>query len=191
MRQDPHTGMKTPWGKAQDCNQLGEGIWRVHTAGHGGVKLSAKRNREMPERFRNASGWYEEDCASALVVISIGHEWDRVRDRPIFRPEQVTDAHKIARDYFPDQYEAVFHVVVRPEDSSVRRAQIARAQFKDHWIGYSAVATDVGMVKVTCRQTPEGESRVYLVPVEEYRNRTVIGCICADPHGASVYERLE
>ena len=37
------TRMLTPWGYPQDITELAEGIWRVSTAGHGGLKLSRAR----------------------------------------------------------------------------------------------------------------------------------------------------
>jgi len=61
-------GQRTPWGKAQDITGIGEGLWWVSTASHGGVKLDAKRNRLIPQAARMPGGWYEEDCKWAIAA---------------------------------------------------------------------------------------------------------------------------
>ena len=42
------TTMHTPWGPPQDIEELAEGVWRVSTASHGGLKLSRERWAEIP-----------------------------------------------------------------------------------------------------------------------------------------------
>ena len=49
------TRMHTPWGYPQDIEELAEGIWRVSTAGHGGLKLSRERWEELPDLVRDSS----------------------------------------------------------------------------------------------------------------------------------------
>jgi|GEM_PF-6835243 len=61
-------GSRTPWGEAQQVEQIGNGIARVDTASHGGYKLSADNNREVPEPLRRPGGWYEEDCEAYIVL---------------------------------------------------------------------------------------------------------------------------
>jgi hypothetical protein len=57
----------TPWGVAQYTTNYGTGINSYSTAGHGGIKVSDKLNKQIPIEFRNADGWYEEDCESNIV----------------------------------------------------------------------------------------------------------------------------
>ena len=45
--------MHTPWGWAQDIEELAEGVWRVSTAGHGGLKLSRERWYSLPDVVRD------------------------------------------------------------------------------------------------------------------------------------------
>jgi hypothetical protein len=59
--------MHTPWGKSQSFEQVTNGVIFVTTASHGGYKLSAERNKEIPMPYRTSDGWYEEDCEAALV----------------------------------------------------------------------------------------------------------------------------
>ena len=42
------TMMHTPWGAPQDIEELAEGVWRVSTASHGGLKLSRERWNALP-----------------------------------------------------------------------------------------------------------------------------------------------
>ena len=65
--------MFTPWGATQGVEELAKGIWVVHTASHGGIKLSADRQRQMPAGMRQT--WYEEDCEMPHVIKNF---WDEV-----------------------------------------------------------------------------------------------------------------
>ena len=57
----------SPWGSVQHSDELAEGIVQVHTASHGGIKLSDERLAQMPTDQRTSDGWYEEDCEAAFV----------------------------------------------------------------------------------------------------------------------------
>lgn len=66
----------TPWGTAQSATYFGRGIIMYSTAGHGGIHVSASLLRQIPEYLRIADkyadgkqGWFEEDCAWAIVVL--------------------------------------------------------------------------------------------------------------------------
>jgi hypothetical protein len=56
-----YRGMKTPWGTAQRAVILVEGMGRVATAAHGGIRLAPELNSLVPEHLRQEDGWYEED----------------------------------------------------------------------------------------------------------------------------------
>lgn len=76
------TIMHTPWGEPQDIEELAEGIWRVETAGHGGLKLTRERWQEMPNSVRDAflnPTFAEEDCEEpiARTLLGIGDASDR------------------------------------------------------------------------------------------------------------------
>jgi len=58
----------TPWGPSQYADKLARGVTMYGTAGHGGIKVSDKLNREIPPEFRNESGWYEEDCEAVIPL---------------------------------------------------------------------------------------------------------------------------
>lgn len=89
-------GGASPWGAIEWSEGLDVGIVRVGTAGHGGFHLSAERNMAMPREFRNANGWYEEDCERHLVVLV--HPGS-------FKQSQVVAAHERVKLWWPDRYE--------------------------------------------------------------------------------------
>ena len=67
--------MHTPWGYPQDIEELAEGVWRVETAGHGGLKLSRERWGELPDVVRDAflnPTFAEEDCEEPIVRTLLG-----------------------------------------------------------------------------------------------------------------------
>ena len=43
----------TPWGWTKDVVELAEGVWRVSTPRHGGLKLSRERWDELPAAVRD------------------------------------------------------------------------------------------------------------------------------------------
>ena len=76
------TRMHTPWGCPQDIEELAEGVWRVETAGHGGLKLSRERWEELPDLVRDSfitPTFAEEDCEEpiARTLLGIGDTRDR------------------------------------------------------------------------------------------------------------------
>ena len=67
----------TPWGPAQSVRAIGQGVFRVDTAGHGGYFVPASLlYRIPPEQQAWAAGWsgsehwYEEDCCWAAVAVA-------------------------------------------------------------------------------------------------------------------------
>jgi len=102
------TPKTSPWGKVQYCDQIAEGIVSVSTAGHGGLKLSAKRNNQIPEGARIHSGWYEEDCEWAIVALVFPMDFPTV---------SVFDVVRCCKEYNPIAYEAITGEKVRLEES--------------------------------------------------------------------------
>ncbi len=59
----------SPWGPVQDSFELAAGIVEVSTASHGGIWLSAERQKEIGRYEGNFLGsieWWEEDCDWAV-----------------------------------------------------------------------------------------------------------------------------
>ena len=72
----------TPWGWTQEIQKLAEGVLRVTTAGHGGLKLSRERWEELPAAVRDTMLtplYAEEDCEESIVriLLGVGDERDK------------------------------------------------------------------------------------------------------------------
>ena len=104
-------GSTTPWGKADHVRDLGPGAMQVATPGHGGVKLSAARNRAVHESVRSNDGWYEEDCE--FHVVAFAHP-----DLEFESPEAAAAGMK---SWFPDQYEAITRSPTPPPATAASR----------------------------------------------------------------------
>ena len=77
------TTMHTPWGPPQEIEELAEGVWRVSTASHGGLKLSRERWSELPAAVRRTMltpAFAEEDCEDPIVRTLLGLGGDRERE---------------------------------------------------------------------------------------------------------------
>ena len=157
-------GMRTPWGAAQYAEMVAPGIGVVGTAGHGGTKLSAQRNRAVHPEWRQKGGWYEEDDEWAITAVTF----------PDAYPEaHVVSAHRLCRDYRPDEYEKVTGATIKPGESYMRDQQNFRAEHREHDVVRGATSSDTypGMVEVTASRPGSEEQRGYLVPTDEYRTR--------------------
>ena len=80
------TTMHTPWGPPQDIEELAEGVLRVSTASHGGLKLSRERWAEIPAAVRDAMftpTYAEEDCEEPIVRTLLGLGDDREREMAV------------------------------------------------------------------------------------------------------------
>ena len=69
------TTIHTPWGWSHDVEELAEGVWRVSTASHGGLKLSQERWYSLPDAVRDpmlTPTFAEEDCEEPIVSTLLG-----------------------------------------------------------------------------------------------------------------------
>jgi hypothetical protein len=97
---------------------LAEGIRSVSTASHGGIKLSAERNAQMPDYMRNEDGWYEEDSEWAKVAVVF----------PDAFGADVVTAYGTLRNWEPDAYEKFTGQALKPGDSYIRDQQMFRRE---------------------------------------------------------------
>jgi hypothetical protein len=90
----------TPWGTAQTARSFGRGIIQYSTAGHGGFHVSSGLLRRMDKDMRGdiyaPLGWFEEDCAWSLVVLSFPER---------FSLQARLDAVDTAKSYYPQQFQ--------------------------------------------------------------------------------------
>lgn len=121
---DVRQGSRTPWGQAQHVEVLAPGIVSVSCAGHGGVKLSPERNREVHPAFRRSSGWYEEDCEWRAAAAAHPEAFARPDEDP---DEVYEDAKKSLRNWYPDEFTEAFGETADETNSIVMRDRKERA----------------------------------------------------------------
>lgn len=178
------TGKKSPWGKIQNSDTIIDGFVSVSTASHGGIKLSRQRNAIMPAYLRHPGGWYEEDCGWCLpfavfhVEILLNGD-NRTR-------QTILNGHHIRtfKEWFPDQYEKHFGVVIHPGESHEKDEKVFYETHTEDWLVVCAWGDyQDGIPKgyVGCiahkggRHAKYGEEypqeRFFLIPADEYKTR--------------------
>ena len=165
----------TPWGFADNVDEVAEGILKVSTPSHGGFKLDRKRNAQVPRPLRKKGGWYEEDQEAAIVIASFPL---------VFLDEsQQAMAYKTLKDHYPDEYEAWTGEVIQPGESYKKDLIAFHKENENNWIGISATSgtswdpVPEGFVKVTAAiggrsltppYTIPTNTKNFLVPKNEY-----------------------
>lgn len=167
----------SPWGEIQDKSELAPGIWAVSTAGHGGIKLSRERNAAMPDYMRNKGGWYEEDCewAKVAVVYPIGFQ-STFKDRHGVDQTEYDCALETFRNWFPEEYESFFNIVLQPGQSHCRDQRIFELETRNKfvvsaaWGSWAAWVPD-GKVGVIAKRVVDSAKAWFLVNVPDYDKR--------------------
>ena len=101
------TTIYTPWGRTRDVVELTEGVLRVTTPRHGGLKLNRDRWEELPAAVRDTiitPTFAEEDCEEPIVTLLLGLGDDRVREAALMVAgyfERYTPALRFIRHYPP------------------------------------------------------------------------------------------
>ncbi len=66
----------SPWGQTQYVGGVAEGIYRIITASHGGLRLLQAAQDKLPpgvrQMFLNGPEWAEEDCEEIIVLALLG-----------------------------------------------------------------------------------------------------------------------
>jgi hypothetical protein len=164
-RVEEHSRAHTPWGASQGATVYAEGVTAHSTAGHGGFKLSAERNRKVHPMLRSADGWYEEDAAWAIVAITFLH---------LFTAFERRCAERTIKDSWPDAWEAIFGTILQPGESHEKDRRAFEREHADHWVVVSATMSnhEPGFVEVVAtlggKRGPGTEERRFLVPSDEY-----------------------
>ncbi len=181
-------GMRTPWGAAQTVERMAPGIWIVSTAGHGGIKLDAAHQRQMPAYMRRGGGWYEEDCESALPMLVFATEILAAGVPWACKSIQDGRVAAQAKEWYPDEYEQFTGQTVTLEESYKRRKAKFYADHAGQWLVVCAYGdwkegVPEGCVGVVARQgghEAAGPEKYFLVPRAEYDQRGEF-CFVIDP----------
>lgn len=164
-RRDIPGGAHTPWGTSQGATVYAEGVVSHSTAGHGGFKLSAERNRQVHPVLRAAGGWYEEDEGWAIVGLTFPE---------LFTTLERRHAEHTIKDSWPDAWEAISGTILAPGESRTKDQRAFEVEHAADWIVVSAITSDHQKGFVECVATPGGkrgpstEERRFLVPAGEY-----------------------
>lgn len=166
-------GSRTPWGSADHVTNIADGITSVSTPGHGGVKLSAERNRAVHPDLRVKGGWYEEDCEQAIVAFTFPEE-TRIRpeigytvDKPL--DEHVADSNERVRNWFPDGWEAATGNTIEPGQSYVRDRDTWSAAHTDDFIVTTASTDDNDPESVIVTARHGNDEERFRIPKSEYQ----------------------
>ncbi|TPJ81899.1 hypothetical protein FJ434_20585 [Mesorhizobium sp. B2-5-13] len=158
-------GAHTPWGPSQGGALYAEGVTSHSTAGHGGFKLSADRNRKVHPMLRAAGGWYEEDECWAIVAFTFPH---------LFTALERRYAEQTIKDSWPDAWESISGSILAPGESRRKDQRAFETAHANDWIVVSAITSEQQHGFVECIATPGGkrglgtEERRFLVPAAEY-----------------------
>ena len=190
MTDDDRPPENTPWGQKDHEEEGIPGFWWVSTPGHGGLYLRAEQREAIPENLKARSAdrkgmWWEEDCAWSLPVICL------LSKRPESsladeEKELLENAHDVARDYYPDEWENLTGRKIADGQSYRRDEEKRLIGLRDNlvvrtawrssganpWIPEDmlAVAAYPGKALLAARYAPapSGEARYFLVPKKEY-----------------------
>lgn len=164
-RVEEYSRAHTPWGASQGATIYAEGVVSHSTAGHGGFKLSAARNRHVHPMLRSRGGWYEEDAEWAIVALIFPH---------LFTSYERRGAERTIKDSWPDAWEAIFGTILPPGESYEKDRRAFEAAHATDWIVISAITSDRRKGFVECVATlggkrgHAGEEQRFLVPSAEY-----------------------
>ncbi|PWB81456.1 MAG: hypothetical protein C3F11_15160 [Methylocystaceae bacterium] len=156
--------ISTPWGTPDDEIVYAEGVTFYRTPSHGGFWLDHERNAKLHPLLRESSGWYEEDCAWSKVVFTFPE---------LFSEKDREAALATVKHWYPDAYEAITGVALRPGESLVKDERRFKKAHVDDWVVISAIRSDRHPGMVECAATGGGArpaiaERHYLVPENEY-----------------------
>lgn len=168
-------GTWTQWGEAQYVTEIAPGIAVFGTAGHGGVKLSAARNRLVHPLVRQAGGWYDEDDHAVIVQWTFPEETcplvSRGYTHDVDLDDHITATEKVFIDHFPDEYEQMTGEVLLPGQSSTRDSAVWEEDHKDRFAVRSALTDpdDPDFAIIHARRADTGVTKKFRVPNDEYR----------------------
>jgi hypothetical protein len=164
-RVEEYSRAHTPWGASQGATVYADGVTSHSTAGHGGFKLSADRNRKVHSLLRTKGGWYEEDAEWAIVAITFPH---------LFTAFERRCAERTIKDSWPDAWEEIFGTILQQGESHEKDRRAFEEVHAQDWVVASAITSKhhPGFVEVVAtlgaRRGPGTEERRFLVLSDEY-----------------------
>src|SRR6266702_1625645 len=163
-RREASSRASTPWGTSQHATIYADGVIFHSTASHGGFHLDAGHNAKVHPGLRMRGGWYEEDCAWAVVAQAFPG---------LFTDYERRCADRTIRDWYPDAWEGIHGRSLQPGASHQKDRRAFERDHASDWIVISAIRCDQHAGMTECVATLGGdraapEQRRYLVPSDEY-----------------------
>lgn len=107
-------GSHTPWGSAQTVVELGDGIWMMTTASHGGIHVRGAAMKAIPtsvrETFINGPEWAEEDCEASIAIAILQARGLIDADRLGCGPDTIRQAARSTAKNYPRYTPALEHL---------------------------------------------------------------------------------
>jgi len=101
----------TPWGPADSVKRLCPGIMWYGTPSHGGAHVAPSLNTQINSAWRQADGWYEEDCDWAIVAYHF----------PAAFPGEAAEAILTLKNWHPGAYMRVTGETLTSDESYMLR----------------------------------------------------------------------
>ncbi|TJW00028.1 MAG: hypothetical protein E5W97_30045 [Mesorhizobium sp.] len=164
-RQAVRMHCNTPWGPSQGADIYAEGVVSHTTAGHGGFKLSYRRNAAVHPLLRADDGFYEEDAAWAIVALTFPD---------LFTRYELRIANQTIRHSWPDAWETIFGRSLTPGGSREKDDRDFAWAHAGDWVAISAIRSehhpDMTEVIATLggKRGEEAIERRFLVPSADY-----------------------
>ena len=178
----------SPWGAIANASEIAPGILWFRTAGRGGYRLSAKRQRALPRSLRTEDGWYEDGSEWAAVAVVFDRIFERIFERtPAGEASDCSLYHigkEILRNWRPAEYASWFQTSLETAEITALAITQFHRQHADRWIALDAFDDRAPFVADGCLHVRArlggdppfgaasgrslGPSRWFLVDAEEF-----------------------
>lgn len=174
--------MKTPWGKSQTEDRIVDGVTRVTTASHGGVKLDRRRNAAVHPAWRQKGGWYEEDVHICVVA----YTFPVVGELLGILPRTVEC---VLKNYYPHQWVRATGRGVTAAESRVLREEAFTLASQGKWVSSAAWGNGCNTVIVFAVLDGQGGPEGYFaVPSTDYHSVPIAFADGAYPRFNTLHE---
>lgn len=165
-------GSRTPWGEADYHVNYAPGIDSVSTPGHGGIKLSADRNKEVHPAWRQPNGWYEEDCDWAIAAYTFPHETRPTKrtgyTRDFSFEEHLENISDSLRRWRPYEWEKITGETIPFGVSHTKDEHEFEKNHAGKFLSRSAKTLDDGRIEVQATKASTDEKALFILTQEQY-----------------------
>ena len=124
----------SPWGAIADANEIAPGILWFSTAARSGYRLSAKRQRALPQSLRTEDGWYEDSSEWAAVAVVFDRIFDLMPAGDAGDCSLYQTAKETLRNWRPEEYESWFQTTMDEAEIDALAVTQFHRLHADRWI---------------------------------------------------------